>query len=118
MLKLKISGRHRARTLPGSTSSSQQSYAMRFAVCDVDQASLVDEHAMRTIEFALQRIRFRSVAALARSQHCRDHGATQVDAPDGVALRVGDVDAAVSRPGDAFRSGELGLLGRTAVACV
>ena len=57
-----------------------------------------------------------AVAALAGAHDGRDDAGFQVDPADGVALGVGEIEAAVGRPGDALGPGEPRRLGRTAVA--
>ena len=90
---------------------------MRFAVGHVDDP-FVDEDAVGPGQLALQRIAHRAVAALTCTEHGGDHAALQVDAANGVALGVGDVDSAVAGVGNSLRAGELRHFSVAAIAGV
>src|SRR5262249_57445936 len=96
----------------------EQREGVRVAIPQVGDYLFVDENSVRPAQLALQRIAHRSVTALTRTEHRRDHAALQVNAADGVALGIRDVDPAVSRVRDSLGPGELGFFGGTAIACI
>src|SRR6185369_2018163 len=76
---------------------------MVFAVADVDGVAL-DEDAVRPREFARERITVRPVTALAGTDNGGDCSLFQINSPDDVILRVGNVQASVGGIGDALRT--------------
>src|SRR6266851_4383314 len=73
---------------------------------------------MRAREAAGQRVAIRAVTALAGAGDGLNDATLQINAADGVAFRIGDVEAAIGRIGDAFGPGEFRHSGRAAVARV
>src|SRR5438128_178785 len=72
---------------------------------------------MRTRELAFERVAIGSIAALSRSRNCRDDSVL-IDAADGVALGVRNVNTAVRGAGNTLRSRELRQFGIAAIARV
>src|ERR1039457_1328585 len=108
---------HVSRALRGVLSLESPD-AVRLAVRNVHLSRLAHEDAMRPRKLALARLAIRSVAPLAGAHDGGDNARFQIDSADRVALRVGQIQAAVWRPGNSFRPRELGGFGGTAVALV
>ena len=78
---------------------------MVFAIADVKRTAL-DEDTVRPLKFARQRIAIGTVTALAGTNHGGNHSVTKIDPPNDMTFSVGDVNGALCRIGDTFRSVE------------
>src|SRR5512143_4011712 len=96
--------------------SVQHPNPVRLAVADVHRSGCAHENPVRTREAAILRRSVRTVAALPRADNGRDHAGPEIDAADGVALGVGEIETPVGRPGDPLRPRELRRLRGSSVA--
>ena len=69
---------------------------MGFAVSHIENASRIDEHAMRPREPAPKRIRLGAVSPLTGAEHRRDDAGRELDAANDVVFRVGHIEVAAA----------------------
>src|SRR5262245_35997479 len=80
----------------GSPSApTQHADSMRFAVADEDRTVGVDEHAMKPVERAGERIAFRTVTFDARARHEFEHAGRCANHPHGMTFGVGEPGVAL-----------------------
>src|SRR5579862_9530356 len=91
---------------------------MRLAITNVHHALAAHENTVRAGELALERIAVRAVAALAGANNGGDDTGFEVDATDRMAFGIGDIEAVIGSPRDAFGAIEPCLGGGSTVALV
>ena len=91
--------------------------AVILAITDVKRAAL-DKDSMWPREFAWKRIAVWAVAALARTDYCRNRSSLQIDPSNDMVFRVGYVKCRLGGIRDALRSIKFRRYCRTSVAGV
>src|SRR5215469_2213983 len=79
---------------------------MRFAICHEDLAQRGDKDAVWAGEPAIARGAVRTIATLTRTGNSGDLTRLQINAPDDMVFRIGEIEAVVRRPCNAFRTRE------------
>jgi hypothetical protein len=65
---------------------------VRLAVRYIENATAVNEHAMRPRQRASKRVGLRTITSATGAEHCRDNTAVERDAANHMALGIGHIE--------------------------